>query len=128
MRANVVKVSSLQLPFIILALICAALAALLVSVSSMMAAQYDDVVNELNEVRSLLSAEPSGVIESSWVNDRLTVLTASVHENSLILITPVSEPVGRWWVGEITPGESFTVFSSAGDETMRFQWFIVDRR
>lgn len=128
MRANIIKLSTLQLPFVILALICAVMAALLVTVSSMMAAQYDEVLTELNAVRGLLAAEPVGMVDSAWDADRLIVPASSVDEHSQILITPLSEPVGRWWVGDITPGESFTVFSSARDETMRFQWFIVDRR
>ena len=58
MRANVIKMSAIQLPFIILALVCAALAALLMTVSSMMAAQYDEVLTELNAKESLVSETP----------------------------------------------------------------------
>lgn len=73
------------------------------------------------------SSEHAGqVIGGAWEDGALTVPTSAVQVGSLVLITPVSEPAGRWWIDSLVPGEAFTLRSSAPDESMDFNWLIVN--
>jgi len=61
----------------------------------------------------------------AWVNGQIFVASATVAADSLVILTPLSAPQGRWWVGDILPGEGFMVESNAADEDMDFNWLIV---
>lgn len=61
-----------------------------------------------------------------WEDSALTVQTSAASERSQVIITPLSEPRGRWWVDSVEPGESFTVRSSAPDEDMAFNWLLIN--
>jgi len=62
-----------------------------------------------------------------WTNGTIVVPTDAVRAESLILITPITEPRGRWWVHVENPGESFVLHSSALDEDMAFNWLIINQ-
>lgn len=62
----------------------------------------------------------------NWDAGVLTVPTSAIARSSLVIITPISQPRGLWWVDAIEPGESFTVRSSAPDEDMAFNWLLID--
>jgi len=66
------------------------------------------------------------ITDGDWTDGSLVVETTAIAAESLVLITPISEPEGRWWVGDLVPGESFTVHSTADDENMAFNWLIVN--
>lgn len=68
----------------------------------------------------------AGQVTGGWQDGAIVVPTRAVKSASLVLITPISEPRGRWWVGTISAGESFTVRSTAADEDMAFNWLIVN--
>ncbi len=65
------------------------------------------------------------VTDGNWNDGGITVPTSAVTSTSLILITPVSQPRGQWWVAQVDAEHSFTVRSTAADETMDFNWMIV---
>jgi hypothetical protein len=65
------------------------------------------------------------VIGGSWQNGSIVVPSAAVAESSLVLITPISQPQGLWWVSGIDAGNAFTVTSTAANETMDFAWWVV---
>ncbi|HMM27107.1 MAG TPA: hypothetical protein PKD46_02380 [Aggregatilineaceae bacterium] len=66
------------------------------------------------------------VVSGGWRDGALTVQTTAIRWSSLVIVTPLSEPRGRWWVGAIAPGESFTVRSTAPDEQMAFNWLLIN--
>jgi len=68
----------------------------------------------------------AGQVREGWQDGAVTVPTRAVNADSLVLITPVSEPRGRWWVSAIATGESFTVRSTAHDEDMAFNWLVIN--
>ncbi|MEB2287835.1 MAG: hypothetical protein OZ934_06980 [Anaerolineae bacterium] len=68
----------------------------------------------------------AGQVREGWLDGAVTVPTRAVNAESLVLITPLSEPRGRWWVSAITAGESFTVHSTAPDEDMVFNWLLIN--
>lgn len=65
------------------------------------------------------------VLGGAWQAGSIIVPSAAVTTASLILITPISQPQGTWWVSSIDPDHTFTVSSSATDESMDFNWWIV---
>lgn len=79
--------------------------------------------SEIMEPKIVVAGQISG---SAWEEGRLVIVHASVLEDSLIFITPITKPRGNWWVAQIMPGESFTVESSAMDENMSFNWLITE--
>ncbi len=68
----------------------------------------------------------AGQVRDGWQDGAVTVPTRAVSSGSLVLITPVSEPRGRWWVDAISAGESFTVRSTAPEEAMAFNWLVIN--
>lgn len=66
------------------------------------------------------------MLNGAWQGGALTVQTSAIRRSSLVIVTPLSEPRGRWWVGAIEPGESFTVRSTAPDEDMTFNWLLIN--
>jgi|GEM_PF-3272950 len=66
------------------------------------------------------------VRDAAWQDGALTVRTGAIGADSLVIVTPLSEPRGRWWVDQIEPGASFTVRSTAPDEDMAFNWLLID--
>ncbi len=67
-----------------------------------------------------------GIVTEGW-RDGQNRITAAADAHSLIFITPLSEPIGKWWL-EMLTGEGFIVHSSATDETMQFQWLVIGVR
>jgi hypothetical protein len=67
------------------------------------------------------------VIDGAWQDGALVIASQAITAESLVLITPISEPRGRWWVDGLIPGESFTLHSTASDETMDFNWMVIGR-
>lgn len=65
------------------------------------------------------------VLTGNWQQGAVTVAAPAVAADDLVLITPLSQPRGQWWVSQVTSGESFTVSSSDAAETMSFNWLIV---
>ncbi len=65
------------------------------------------------------------VVDGLWDQGSLTISTPAVAANSLVIVTPLSQPKGQWWVSAIESQQSFTVRSSAADEDMDFNWLIV---
>ncbi|HVU12199.1 MAG TPA: hypothetical protein VHD90_13025 [Phototrophicaceae bacterium] len=65
------------------------------------------------------------VIDGVWSQGSITVPTNVVTDTSLVLITPISQPKGQWWVSKVDAQRAFTVSSSAADESMNFNWMIV---
>ncbi len=68
----------------------------------------------------------AGQVREGWQNGAVTVATRAANSESLVLITPISEPRGRWWVDAISAGDSFTVRSTAPDEDMAFNWLVIN--
>jgi hypothetical protein len=68
----------------------------------------------------------AGQVREGWQDGAVTVSTRAVSAESLVLVTPLSEPRGRWWVSAITAGESFTVRSTASGEDMAFNWLLIN--
>ncbi|MEP7292365.1 MAG: hypothetical protein ABI835_11305 [Chloroflexota bacterium] len=66
------------------------------------------------------------IVSGAWRHGMISVAASAVNENSLVLITPLSQPKGQWWVDNLNAGESFSVSSTAPDETMDFNWLIVE--
>ena len=66
------------------------------------------------------------VRDLAWQDGALTVQTAAAGADSLVIITPLSEPRGRWWVDSVEAGASFTLRSSAPDENMAFNWLLIN--
>ncbi len=62
---------------------------------------------------------------TAWDAGAITI-AAAVDADSIVLITPITEPRGRWWVDDVAPGGGFTVRSSAPDEDMAFNWLILN--
>ncbi len=71
------------------------------------------------------SGDAGQVMNGAWTNGTISVPTSAVNANSLVLITPLSQPKGQWWVSKVDAQHSFTVSSSADDESMNFNWMIV---
>ncbi|MDX2163644.1 MAG: hypothetical protein SF162_20175 [bacterium] len=69
-----------------------------------------------------------GVVKSGWQQGAVRVTAPGVRAESLVFITPMSEPVGRWWVNDLEPGAGFTLNSTAPGETMQFQWMVIGSR
>ena len=67
----------------------------------------------------------SGVSDSAWNSDKITVTTSAVRDDSFVNVMPISEPKGRWWVCEIVTAQAFTLCSSAPDESMNFHWLVI---
>lgn len=67
------------------------------------------------------------VIGGAWQDGALVISSKAITAGSLVLITPISEPRGRWWVDTLVPGESFTLRSTASDEAMDFNWLVIGR-
>ena len=65
------------------------------------------------------------VLNGHWNQGTITVPTTAIKANSLVLVTPLSQPKGQWWVSHVDAQKSFTVSSSASDENMAFNWLIV---
>lgn len=72
------------------------------------------------------SGRSGQVRNAAWQDGALTVQTTAVRTDSGVIITPLSEPRGRWWVESIEPGASFTVRSSAPDEDFAFNWLLIN--
>ncbi len=89
----------------------------LVSLSPHTFARGFDVLPESSHARQ---------VRDGWRDGAVTVPTRATKSTLLVLITPISEPRGRWWVDAISDGESFTVRSTATDEDMAFNWLIVN--
>lgn len=89
------------------------------------------IVSESEHIFTAGVAVPFGsghagqVLDSAWQDGALTVETDAIREDSLVIITPLSEPRGRWWVDSHVPGTSFTLRSSALDEDMAFGWLLI---
>lgn len=62
---------------------------------------------------------------AAWDAGAITV-EAAVDADSIVLITPITEPRGRWWVDDVAPGGGFTVRSSVPDEDMAFNWLVLN--
>lgn len=65
------------------------------------------------------------VTDGAWNQGVITVPTTVASTNSHIMITPLSQPKGTWWISTINDGESFQVSSSSADEDMNFNWLII---
>lgn len=65
------------------------------------------------------------VIDGRWEQGSITIPASAVTANSLVIVTPLSQPHGQWWVSHLEPEQSFTV-SSADDEDMDFNWLIIN--
>jgi len=65
------------------------------------------------------------IVDGAWDQGVITVPTAAARTGSHIMITPVSQPQGMWWVSSIDDGTSFQVTSSSADEAMNFNWLII---
>ena len=64
------------------------------------------------------------IIGGAWTHGSLAVSTTAVATNSLILIKPLSQPKGQWWISHQDAQQSFTVTSS-DDEAMNFNSMII---
>src|SRR5262249_13601467 len=73
----------------------------------------------------LASGYAGQVINGQWRSGTIFVNSAAVSQNSLILITPLSRPKGRWWVSPTTNKRGFTLTSSSPNENMNFNWLII---
>jgi hypothetical protein len=86
-----------------------------------------DDVHRFDE--GIMIPQESGTVgqvrDGDWNEGKITVFTGAMSESSLLLITPTSQPQGQWWIESLAAGESFTLASSAPDETMDFNWLIV---
>lgn len=65
------------------------------------------------------------MMDAQWEAGQIMVSSKAVSEGSLVFVTPLSQPRGRWWVAEIIPNEGFIIRSDAPDEDMRFNWLIM---
>lgn len=65
------------------------------------------------------------VTDGDWAGGEITIATDAVAQDSVIIVTPLSQPHGQWWVSRQEAGQTFTVSSSADDEDMDFNWLII---
>lgn len=72
------------------------------------------------------SAHAGQVIDGAWEDGVLVVPSKAVTPDSLVLITPISAPRGRWWVADLADRTSFTVHSTDPGEDMAFNWLIIN--
>lgn len=64
------------------------------------------------------------VIDGNWKDGKIMVTTSVITEQSLVFLTPISQPQGQWWIAEIIPAQGFIIQSTALNENMWFNWFI----
>lgn len=65
------------------------------------------------------------IVDGAWDQGVITVPTVAAHTNSHIMITPLSQPQGTWWVSSINDGASFQITSSSANEDMNFNWLVI---
>lgn len=61
------------------------------------------------------------------VSNRVTVSTAAVTSESIIIVTPYNNtPNGMLFVYELNPNTSFTIRSSGSDEGLEVNWLLIN--